>query len=94
MDAALPTPLKYKNPRFPAEISSPAVWLYFRVCLSFRGVEELLLERGVGVTSEAIRKGCRKLGHHYANQLRRRRPRPGDKWQRGEAFLTIRGDHH
>jgi putative transposase len=41
---------KYKNHRFPAEIISHAVWLYFRFCLSFRDVEELLLERGVIIT--------------------------------------------
>src|SRR5215510_6687881 len=53
----------YKNHRFPAEIISHAVWLYFRFCLSFRDVEELLLERGVVVTDEAIRKWCRKLAN-------------------------------
>jgi len=46
----------YKNHRFPVEIISHAVWLYFRFCLSFRDVEELLFERGVVVTYEAIRK--------------------------------------
>jgi hypothetical protein len=70
----------YKNHRFPAEIISHAVWLYFRFCLSYRDVEELLFARGVIVTYEAIRKWCLKFGQTYANQLRRRRPRPGDKW--------------
>ena len=49
-----PTTTKYKNHRFPVEIISHAVWLYFRFCLSFRDVEELLLERGVGVTYEPV----------------------------------------
>jgi putative transposase len=89
-----PTSTKYKNHRFPVEIISHAVWLYFRFCLSFRDVEELLLERGVIVTYEAIRKWCRKFGQEYANQLRRRRPRPGDKWHLDEVFLTIKGEHH
>jgi putative transposase len=70
------------------------VWLYFRFCLSFRDVEELLLERGVVVTYEAIRKWCRKFGQQYATQLRHRRPRPGDKWHLDEVFLTIKGEHH
>jgi putative transposase len=70
---------KYKNHRFPVEIISHAVWLYFRFCLSFRDVEEVLFERGVGVTYEAIRKWCRKFGQSYTHQLRRRRPRPGDQ---------------
>src|SRR5215211_4416607 len=86
-------PTTYKNHRFPVEIISHAVWRYFRFCLSFRDVEELLLERGVIVTYEAIRKWCRKFGQHYANQLRRRRPRPGDKWHLDEMFLTIKGKH-
>jgi transposase-like protein len=85
---------RYKNYRFPADIISHAVWLYFRFCLSFRDVEELLLKHGVIVTYEAIRKGCRKFGQHYANQLRRRRPQPGDKWHLDEVFLTIKGAHH
>jgi len=83
-----------KNHRFPIEIISHAVWLYFRFCLSFRDVEELLLERGIAVTYEAIRKWCRKFGQQYANQLRRRRPRLGDKWHMDEVFLTIKGEHH
>ncbi len=84
---------KYKNHLFPVEIIRSAVWLYFRFCLSFRDVEELLLDRGVVVTYEAIRKWCRKFGQLYANQLRRR-PRPGDKWQMDEVCLTIKGEHH
>jgi hypothetical protein len=71
---------RYKHHRFPAEIISHAVWLYFRFCLSYRDVEELLFARGIIVTYEAIRKWCRKFGQAYANQLRRRRSQPGDKW--------------
>ena len=44
----------YHCHRFPTEIISHCVWLYFRFALSFRDVEELLLERGGGVTYEAI----------------------------------------
>jgi putative transposase len=64
------------------------------VLLELSDVEELLLERGVTVTYEAIRKWCHKFGHQYANQLRRRRPRPGDKWHLDEVFLTIKGERH
>jgi putative transposase len=84
----------YQHHRFPAEIISHGVWLYFRFCLSYRDVEELLFARGVIVTYEAIRKWCRKFGEHYANQLRHRRPKPGDKWHLDEVFLTIKGERH
>lgn len=73
---------------FPAEIISHGVWLYYRFCLSYREVEELLVTRGIVVTYVAIRKWCRKFGQDYANQLRRQRPRPGDKWHLNVAFLT------
>src|SRR5262245_51453704 len=89
-----PVPKKHKNYGFPVEIISHAVWLYFRFCLSFRDVEELLMERGVTVSYEAIRKWCHKFSQQYANQLRRRRPRPGDKWHMDEVFLTIKGERH
>jgi putative transposase len=85
---------RYKNHRFPVEIISQAVWLYFRFCLSYRDAEELLFVRGVTVSYEAIRKWCRKFGQAYANQLRRRRPRPGDKWHLDEVILTINGERH
>ena len=86
-----PSIKRYKNHRFPAEIISHGVWLYFRLCLSYRDVEERLFTRGIIVTYEAIRQWCLQSGQLYANQLRRRRPRPGDKWHLGEVFLTING---
>ena len=50
----LSAPTKYKNHRFPVEIISHAVLLYFWFCLSFREVEELLCERGITVTYEGF----------------------------------------
>src|SRR5262245_50362270 len=85
------TPCPYKRHRFPAEIISHCVWLYFRFCLSYRDVEELMAERGVLLTYGAVRYWCRKFGQAYANQLRRWRPRPGDTWHLDEVFLTING---
>jgi len=82
----------YKRHRFPAEIISHCVWLYFRFCLSYRDVEELMAERGILLTYETVRYWCRKFGQAYANQLQRRRPRPGDKWHLDEVSLTIHGE--
>jgi putative transposase len=86
-----PTSNPYKRHRFPAEIISHCVWLYCRFCLSYRDVEELRAARGILLTYEAVRYWCRKFGQAYANQLRHRRPRPGDKWHLDEVFLTING---
>ncbi len=84
----------YKGFRYPQEIISHAVWLYFRFSLSYRDVEELLAERGIIVSYETIRQWSRKFGQSYANQLRRRRARPGDKWFLDEVFLKINGETH
>ena len=67
------------------------MWLYFRFPLSLREVGELMLVRGVAVSYETIRRWCAKFGQAYANQLRRRRPRPGDKWHLDEVFVGING---
>ena len=69
----------YRGYRFPPEIISHAVWLYHRLCLSFRDVEDLLAERGIMVTYEAIRLWCLKFGPKYARSLKRRQGlnRPG-----------------
>ena len=56
------TALDYKGFRFPPEIISHAVWLYFRFSLSFRDVEELLAQRGIVVTYETVRQWCLKFG--------------------------------
>jgi putative transposase len=84
----------YKHHRFPGKIISHAVWLSFRFPLSHRDIEGLLFVRGVLVSHEAIRKWCRKFGQAYANALRRRRLRPGDKWHLDEVFITINKVRH
>ncbi|WP_406466537.1 IS6 family transposase [Streptomyces hirsutus] len=86
------TPPLYKGHRYPVEIISHCVWLYFRFPLSFREVEELMLGRGVVVSYETVRRWCLKFGQSYANGLRRRRPRPGDKWHLDEVFIRINGE--
>jgi putative transposase len=86
--------VRYARHRFPAEIISHAVWLYFRFTLSFRDVEELLASRGVLVSNETIRQWCLKFGQTYANTLRRRQPKRGDKWHLDEVYLTINGKIH
>jgi putative transposase len=76
------------------EIISHGVWLYYRFPLSFREVQEMMLARGVTVSHETIRQWCVKFGQTYAEGLRRRRPRPGDKWHLDEMFIKINGKTH
>ena len=75
-----PSAPSYPGYRFPPEIISHAVWLSHRFCLSFRDAEDLLAERGVTVSYEAIRPWCQTFGVDYARRLRRRGGRMGDTW--------------
>jgi putative transposase len=71
-----------------------AVWLSFRFHLSFRDVEEVLAERGIIVSYEAIRHWCCTFGPGYAADLRRRRLQPGDTWHLDEVLLKLAGKRH
>ena len=83
--------ISYKRHRFPSEIISYCVWLYYTFPLSYRDIEKMMLYRGIGVTYEAIRYWCRKFAQVYANQLRRFRPKPADKWHLDEVEVKING---
>jgi putative transposase len=89
-----PPPDPHYRHRFPADIISHAVWLYHVCSLSFRDVELLLAERGMSVSYETVRRWCKKFGHTFASRMRRRRPRPGDKWYMDEVFIRIQGVQH
>ena len=84
----------YAGYRFPAEVISYAVYLYFRFPLSLRMVEEMLAVRGIEVSHETVRKWGLKFGREIANGIRRRRPQGGDKWHLDEMVITIAGKKH
>ena len=84
----------YHGYRFPQEIISHTVWLYHRLCLSLRDVEELLAEREIIVTYESIRQWCNHFGPEYARTLKKRSGRLGDDWYLDEVFIKIQGELH
>ena len=84
----------YKRHRFPPEIIQYAVWLYHRFNLSHRDIEDLLAERGIVVSYQAIRLWCNKFGSKYAQRLRRKHQGYGDTILIGEVFVKIQGLRH
>src|SRR6266446_10170374 len=84
----------YAGHRYPAEIISYAVWLYFRFPLSLRMVEAMLAARGIVVSHETVRQWALKFGQTFANEIRRRLPCVGDKWHLDEVVLKIAGKTH
>ena len=84
----------YRGHRFPAEVIAHAVWLYFRFPLSLRMVEDLLAARDIIVSHETVRRWAEKFGRDFANKIRRRTPRYGDKWHLDEVVVAINGKKH
>jgi putative transposase len=84
----------YKRHRFPPDIISYAVWLYYRFNLSHRDIEDLLAERGITVSREAIRLWCIKFGALYARRLKRKHRGYGDTFYIDEVFVKINGKQH
>jgi putative transposase len=86
--------VSYRNHRFPPQIIAHAVWLYYRFPLSLRLVEEMLLERGIVVSYETIRRWGVKFGPAYACRLRRKRPSRNDIWHLDEIVVSIADRKH
>ncbi len=84
----------YKRHRFPAGIIRYAVWLYYRFNLSHRDVEDLLAERGITASHEAIRLWCIKFGAKYARRLKRKHRGYGEPFFIDEVFVRINGKQH
>ena len=84
----------YKRHRFPPDIISYAVWLYYRFNLSHRDIEDLLAERGITVSRESIRLWCIKFGAIYTKRLKRKHRGYGDTFYIDEVFVRINGKQH
>src|ERR1700751_1450278 len=86
--------VRYKRHRFPPAIIAHGVWLSFRFPLSLRLVEEILLERGIVVSYETVRRWAMKFGRDYARRLKRKKASRRDIWHLDEVVVTIGGKQH
>ena len=84
----------YKRHRFPPKIIAYAVWLCYRLALSFRDVEELLASTRVIVSYKAVRLWYGKFGPEFFGKLRPHRRRLGRRWFVDEVFIRINGTIH
>ena len=84
----------YKRYRFPPDIISYAIWLYYRFNLSHRDIEDLLAERDINVSREVIRLWCIKFGAVYTKRLKRKHRGYGDTFFIDEVFVKINGKQH
>jgi transposase-like protein len=77
--------------RFPPEVITLAVRWYLRFGLSYRDVEELLAERGVGVDHVTVYRRVQRFAPEFAQAARARRHAVGDRWHVDETYLRIGG---
>ena len=80
------------------EIIRPAVMMHVRFPLSLRNVEDLLHERGIDVSHEAVRFWWHRFGPMFANEIRKRRVEGMKsnrwRWHLDEMFVKIKGERH
>ena len=84
----------YKRHRFPPDIISCAVWLYYRFNLSHRDIEDILAQRGITVSRKSIRLWCIKFGALYARRRKRRHRGYGDTFCIDEVFVKMNGKQY
>nr|QIG97714.1 IS6 family transposase [Bradyrhizobium sp. 6(2017)] len=84
----------YLRHRFPPEVISYAVWLYFPFPLSLRMVEEVLAARGIGVSYETVRQWDGTFGKPFSDRICQRAPARGNKWHLDEVVISIAGEQH
>ena len=85
-------PFSHACRRFPPVVIQHAVWLHLRFTLSYRGVEDLLAERGLDISYETIRRWVLKFGPAIAKRLRQRRPKPSPRWHLDGMALRVGGE--
>jgi len=81
----------YARHRFHPDVIKRAVWMYSRFNLSFRDVEELMIESGVDVSYETIRRWIDKFGSTYAKRIKSRSESPSPVWHLDEVYTKING---
>ncbi len=85
---------RFPGYQFPAVIIGEVVRLRYRFNLSLRDIPALVARSGIVVSHETVRQWCETSGPDYAKQVRRRRPRPGDKWHLDEMVIRMNGVQH
>ena len=85
---------RLKGFRYPREVIAYAVWVYHRFAMSTADVEDILAERGIIVSREAVRLWVNRFGKHFAACIRRDRPSPNNKWHLDEVVITICGKRY
>jgi len=87
----LPVPSAFAGFRFPAEVIVVAVRWYLRYNLSYRDVEELLLERGIEVDHVTVFRWVQRFTPLLADAARFTRHAPGDRWFVDETYIKVNG---
>jgi putative transposase len=84
--------ISYRRQRFPPIVIQHVVWLSLCFTLSHRDIEDLLAARGLDISYETVQSWVLKFGPVIARRLRRRRPRPSNRWHLDEMVVRIAGE--
>ena len=93
----MPNPVLFRYFKTSPEVIQLAVMLYVRFPLSLRNVEDLLHERGVDLSYQAVRYSWHRFGFQFASQKKRRArgmQSTNWKWHLDVVFMKINGERY
>ncbi len=81
---------KLKGCHFPKTLVYQCVYWYLRYALSYRDIEELMLERGIYVDHATIQRWVVKYTPMFEASFRKKKRTVGTSWRMDETYIKIR----
>jgi putative transposase len=81
----------FKGSHFPRNVILYAVYFYVRYAVSYRDLEEIMLERGVDVDHATLNRWVVKYAPFIAAQAQKRKRQTANSWRMDETYIKVKG---
>ena len=86
--------ISFKGKHFPKDIILMAVRWYCTYSLSYREIEELMLERGVWVDHATLNRWVEEYAPLLLNEFKNKKRCVSNSWKMDETYLKVKGKWH
>ncbi len=84
--------ISFKGAQFPRDVILFAMFFYVRYTASYRNLEEIMAERGVGVDHATFNRWVAKYSPLIASTARRRKAPADRSWRMDETYIKVKGE--